>query len=117
MKAALGSSLSDAGRLRILADWFDVHDKKCPLAPSDGHEVQEDLRRIADLIDGSPQERIGKLTNFQRAVVRCDDVVNGRSRGSQERAKEKMERAARAVLEILLFREPTPAEVEEATQP
>lgn len=42
--------MSDANKLRLLADWFDVHDNKFHKPPL-CDEVQRDLRRIADSLD------------------------------------------------------------------
>ena len=46
---ALGDQLTDADKLRILADWHDVQDDKKEF--SGEREVQRDLRRIADALE------------------------------------------------------------------
>ncbi len=40
--------MTDGDKLRALADWFDVDDRK---KGRTGTEVQDDLRRIADIVD------------------------------------------------------------------
>lgn len=40
------NTMTDSGKLRLLADWFDCRQPKEPTWR--GTEVQEDLRRIAD---------------------------------------------------------------------
>jgi len=49
--------MTDAQKLRLLADWFDVYDARTPtyewpLEPGD--DVQECLRRIADQLENKP---------------------------------------------------------------
>ena len=40
--------LTDAEKLRVLAEWLDLEDAKVGRI---GNEVQQDLRRIADYLD------------------------------------------------------------------
>ena len=46
--AALQAALPDSKKLRLLADWFDVYDKRQGWT---GNGVQDDLRRWAVLAD------------------------------------------------------------------
>jgi hypothetical protein len=41
--------MTDAEKLRTLADWFDLQDSK--VWKDSGEEVQKDLRRIADRLE------------------------------------------------------------------
>ncbi len=49
------NKLPDAEKLRLLADWFDMKDLKSNLILST--EVQDDLRRIANKLDGMKEEK------------------------------------------------------------
>ena len=43
--------MTDSEKLRILADWFDSEQATGRWGESPGHEVQNDLRRIADKLE------------------------------------------------------------------
>lgn len=54
-------------RLRLLADWFDMHDRTMG---RDGHEVQDDLRKWAEILEGipHPEELPGLLASVKHGV-------------------------------------------------
>ena len=56
------NKMTDAEKLRTLADWFDVQDHKVAKV---GDEVQADLRRIADSLEPLAKEN-EELKFFQR---------------------------------------------------
>ena len=45
--------MSDSKKLRTLAKWFDIDDAK---KGNKGHEVQDDLKRIADKLESIEQQ-------------------------------------------------------------
>ena len=49
---AIGSNKLDADKLLLLADWFEAEDKSCRWGDNPGTEVQDDLRRIARILEG-----------------------------------------------------------------
>lgn len=48
--------MTDSEKIKALADWFDLYDQHFPDGQIKGFEVQEDLRRIAELLSAQSRE-------------------------------------------------------------
>ena len=61
--------MTDADKLRALADWFDARDDRDP-NPWTSREVQRDLRRIAKTLEGALlTSRLGNVTISQGETI------------------------------------------------
>ena len=60
--------MTDGEKLRKLAEWFDVRDASSGI---DGGEVQQDLRRIAEVVDAA-EEMAQRLARLRRLFYECD---------------------------------------------
>lgn len=61
----------DQEKLRLLADWFDRRDERRFLIDETSHEVQRDLRRIADLIEALMIEHTNIVNAIRDSWIDC----------------------------------------------
>jgi hypothetical protein len=61
--------LTDSKKLRLLADWFDTFDPE-----TDRREVQDDLRRIAGILDQLTRKSL-------RRIYELEEKANGKEQG------------------------------------